>query len=83
MMLMWWSSQTVWVAAITYLLWFWLIRQYPAPKLASFTFITPIFGVLAGWLILDEPLTVALLVALVFVAAGIYLVNRQDRKQAV
>lgn len=69
--------QTVWIAAITYLLWFWLIRQYPAPKLASFTFITPIFGVLAGWLILNEPLTLALLVGMVFVAAGIYLVNRQ------
>jgi drug/metabolite transporter (DMT)-like permease len=71
--------QTVWIASITYLAWFWLIRHYPAPKLASFTFLTPLFGVLAGWLVLNEPLTVALLVAVVLVAAGVYLVNRQER----
>ncbi|MGI9285538.1 MAG: DMT family transporter [Pseudomonadales bacterium] len=69
--------QMVWIASITYLAWFWLIRHYPGPKLASFTFLTPLFGVLAGWLVLDEPLTVALLVALVMVAVGVYLVNRQ------
>ena len=69
--------QTVWIASITYLAWFWLIRHYPAPKLASFTFFTPLFGVIAGWLVLDEPLTVALMVALILVAFGVYLVNRQ------
>jgi drug/metabolite transporter (DMT)-like permease len=69
--------QTVWIASITYLAWFWLIRHYPAPKLASFTFLAPLFGVMAGWLVLDEPLTAALLVALVMVAVGVYLVNRQ------
>jgi drug/metabolite transporter (DMT)-like permease len=73
--------QAVWIASITYLAWFWLIRHYPAPKLASFTFVAPLFGVLAGWLILDEPLTVALLVAMVMVAAGVYLVNRQTENR--
>ena len=73
--------QVVWIASITYLAWFWLIRHYPAPKLASFTFLTPIFGVFAGWWILDEPLTPALLAALVLVAVGIYFVNRQGRSQ--
>ena len=71
--------QTVWIASITYLAWFWLIRHYPAPKLASFTFLTPIFGVFAGWYVLGEPLTPALMFALVLVAAGIYFVNRQVR----
>ena len=39
--------QTAWIASITYLAWFWLIRHYPGPKLASFTFLTPLFGVFA------------------------------------
>ena len=73
--------QGVWIAGITYLAWFWLIRHYPAPKLASFTFLTPIFGVLAGWLILGEPLTPQLLIAMTFVAAGVYLVNRQGKSK--
>lgn len=69
--------QTVWVAAITYLVWFWLIQNYPAPRLASFSFLTPLFGVLAGVVLLNDPLTISLLVALTLVALGIYLVNRQ------
>ncbi|MGA7145487.1 MAG: DMT family transporter [Desulfobacterales bacterium] len=67
--------QTVWVAFITYLAWFWLIRYYPPSRLASFTFLTPLFGVLAGGLLLREPITGGLLLALVLVGAGIYLVN--------
>lgn len=68
--------QTVWVAFITYLAWFWLIRHYPPSRLASFTFLTPLFGVLAGGLLLGEPITGGLLLALVLVGMGIYLVNR-------
>ena len=71
--------QTIWIAAITFFTWFWLIRHYPAAKLASFTFLTPIFGVLAGWLVLEEPLTVSILVAVAFVATGVWLVNRPSR----
>lgn len=68
--------QTVWIAFITYLAWFWLIRHYPASRLASFTFLTPLFGVFAGGLLLREPITRLLVVALVLVGTGIYLVNR-------
>ncbi|MBW2449238.1 MAG: DMT family transporter [Deltaproteobacteria bacterium] len=68
--------QTVWVAFITYLAWFWLIRYYPPSRLASFTFLTPLFGVLAGGLLLGESITGGLLLALVLVGVGIYLVNR-------
>ncbi len=68
--------QAVWVAFITYLAWFWLIHHYPASRLASFTFLTPLFGVLAGGLLLNEAITSTLLLALVLVGVGIYLVNR-------
>lgn len=68
--------QTVWVASITYLVWFWLIRNYPPSRLASFTFIAPLIGVLAGGLFLNEPITNRLIFALFFVATGIYMVNR-------
>ena len=70
--------QTVWVAFITYLAWFWLIRHYPPSRLASFTFLTPLFGVLAGGVLLNEPITGSLLLALVLVGMGIFLVNRPN-----
>jgi drug/metabolite transporter (DMT)-like permease len=69
--------QTAIVSFASYLLWFWLIRHYPATRLASFTLATPLFGLLAGVLLLGEPLTLRLLVALAALAAGIALVNRR------
>ena len=71
------AYQTVWVAFATYLMWFWLVRHYPASRLASFTFLAPLFGVIAGGVLLQEPLTPVLLVALALVGTGIYLVNRR------
>lgn len=70
--------QTVWVAFITYLAWFWLIRHYPPSRLASFTFLTPLFGVIAGGVLLNEPITGSLVLALVLVGTGIFLVNRPN-----
>ena len=70
--------QVVWIASITYLVWFWLVRHYPASRLASFTFLTPLFGVLAGGVLLHEPITSSLLLALIMVGTGICLVNRPD-----
>lgn len=74
--------QTLWVCAITYAAWFWMIKHYPAPKLSSFSFLTPLFGVFAGVILLDEPLTPSLMIAMSLVAAGIYLVNRKPKIKA-
>jgi drug/metabolite transporter (DMT)-like permease len=71
--------QAIWVAAITYVAWFALMRDYPASLLSSFTFLTPLFGVAFGAALLGEPLSPRLIAALVLVAAGIYLVNRPSR----
>ena len=72
--------QAVYVVAFTYILWFWLIRQYPASGLSSFTFLSPVFGVLCGALILDEPLSARIFLALGLIAVGLLLVNRPVRR---
>ncbi len=75
-----WASmgfQIVIVTALSYLVWFWLIRTYPATRLTSFTLLTPVFGLLLGALLLGEPITARLVVALAAVATGIVLVNRR------
>ena len=68
--------QIVLVAFASYLVWFWMLTRYPASHLHAFTFWTPLFGLVAGWLILGEPVTGVLLLAMACVALGIYLVNR-------
>ncbi|WP_299978747.1 DMT family transporter [Desulfobacula sp.] len=69
--------QIVWIAFITYIAWFWLISNYAVSRLASFTFLTPFFGVIAGAVFLNEQITLYLICALVLVGTGIYLVNRR------
>lgn len=69
--------QTVIGAFASYLAWMWMLRYYPATQLSSFTFLTPVFGLLFGVLLLGEALTAQLVMALVAVALGIVLVNRK------
>jgi drug/metabolite transporter (DMT)-like permease len=71
--------QTVIVCFASYLLWFWLIRHYPATRLSAFTLLTPLLGLWAGVVLLDEPLTPRLLAACAAVAIGIAVVNRPSR----
>lgn len=67
------------VAFASYVAWYWLVRTYPPTRLSAFTFLTPVFGVLAGNLMLGEPFTPSLGIALLLIAFGIYLVNRPQR----
>jgi drug/metabolite transporter (DMT)-like permease len=69
------AYQSIIVAFASYLSWFWLVARYPAPKISGYTFLAPVFGVLSGIVVLDEPLTAALVAGAALVAAGIYLVN--------
>jgi drug/metabolite transporter (DMT)-like permease len=68
--------QCVIVAFFSYMLWFWMIHRYPVSRLTAFTFLAPMFGVIAGGVLMGDPLPVLLWVGLVCVAGGIYLVNR-------
>jgi drug/metabolite transporter (DMT)-like permease len=71
------AYQSIIVAFISYLMWFSLVHAYPVSRLSSFTFLTPVFATVAGILLLKEPLTLKLILSLVFVSLGIYIVNRE------
>ena len=70
------AYQTIWVVSVTFAVWFALVVRYSAARLSVFTFLAPLFGVAAGHLVLNEPLTPAFAVAVALVAAGLLLVNR-------
>lgn len=69
--------QTFIGAFASYLAWMWLLRHYPATRVSSFTFLTPLFALAFGVVLLSEPLTLQLVLALSGVAVGIMLVNRR------
>ncbi|MCX5860687.1 MAG: DMT family transporter [Deltaproteobacteria bacterium] len=68
--------QTVVIAFLSYLLWFWMVHRFQVSILSAFTFLTPLFGVILSGVLLGEPLPVLLWVGLSLVAVGLYLVNR-------
>jgi drug/metabolite transporter (DMT)-like permease len=63
-------------ALVSYLVWNWLLAKYTVSSLASFTLLTPLFGLLAAWLILGEAIEPVLVVSLAMVMAGLYLVTK-------
>jgi len=71
--------QSVIVAFLSYFIWFKLIHNYSVSRLSAFTFLTPIFGVLFGILLLGEEFTRSLMAGLPLVCAGIFLVNWKRR----
>lgn len=71
--------QIIAVASLGFLVWFWLIKLYPASSVASFSFLSPVFSVLLGWLLLSEDVALSVWGALALVASGIYLINRKPR----
>jgi drug/metabolite transporter (DMT)-like permease len=72
------AYQTVWVVSITFVIWFAIIKNYSANRVSAFSFLTPLFGVAAGHLVLGEPMTLAFVAAVALVAAGLVLVNRAE-----
>ncbi len=69
------AFQGVVVSFASYLAWFWMLRRYLATGLSVFSFMTPIFGVTFGVLILGEPLTAPFVAGAALVLAGIVTVS--------
>ena len=74
------AYQAFWVVGLTFLLWFALVKTYSASKLSAFTFITPLFGVVASYFIMHDQLSLAFGAAALLVIAGLYLVNKPEAK---
>ncbi|HEY0848223.1 MAG TPA: DMT family transporter [Noviherbaspirillum sp.] len=73
-----WASlffQAVVIAFFSFLVWFWMLRRYLASRLSVFSFLTPLFGVGFGVLLLNDPLDARFVAGAVLVMAGVVLVN--------
>ena len=73
-----WASlvfHSVAVSFASFLVWFWLLRQYLASRLGVFSFLTPLFGILLGAWLLSEPIEPSFLMGAVPVLLGIVLVS--------
>jgi len=69
-------------AGFGFVVWNYFLKIYGVVTVHSFTFIIPMAGVILGGLILGEPITKNILVALVLIGSGIIVVNYK-RKEAI
>jgi drug/metabolite transporter (DMT)-like permease len=74
------AYQIVVVAFVSYLTWFWLLTKFLASRLMVFSFLTPLFGVAFGVLLLDERMSAQFGLAALLVVGGIMLVNAPARR---
>lgn len=68
--------------SFAYILYFRLIADVGPMKAMTVTFLIPVFGVLWGWMLLDEKLSLAHAIGGGLVAAAIWLVAKPDRSRA-
>jgi drug/metabolite transporter (DMT)-like permease len=74
-----WASlifQGVVITFASYLTWFWLLRRYLASRLAVFSFMSPLFGVTFGVILLHDSVDVSFAIGAVMVLTGISIVSR-------
>ena len=74
------AYQIVIVACISYLAWFWLLTRYLAGRLLVFSFLTPLFGVGFGMVLMGDQPSLHFFAAAAMVVGGIVLVNLPARK---
>ncbi len=73
-----WASlafHAVVVSFISFMVWFWLLRNYMASRLGVFSFLTPLFGILLGAWLLNERIEPSFLMGAFPVLLGIVLVS--------
>ncbi|WP_460904379.1 DMT family transporter [Paraburkholderia jirisanensis] len=71
------AFQTLVVSFASYLTWFWLLRRYFAARLGVLSFMTPLFGVALGVVLLHEQVDAMFGIGAALVLVGLVIVNAQ------
>jgi drug/metabolite transporter (DMT)-like permease len=74
--------QSLITASFGFVAWNNMLKKYGAVALHSFVFVMPIAGVMLAGMLLDEPITKKILLALVCIVAGILVVHWKPKKPA-
>jgi drug/metabolite transporter (DMT)-like permease len=80
---LWFAFLVIPATAVNFVLWFGLLERYSATGMTSWLFLIPVFGVLSGAVLLDEPLTWRIAAGALLVIAGVLLSQRQSRNEEV
>jgi drug/metabolite transporter (DMT)-like permease len=79
----WFAFLVIPATAVNFVLWFGLLERYSATAMTSWLFLIPVFGVLAGAVILHEPIGWRVAAGGLLVVAGVLLTQRQAGREEV
>lgn len=81
--LAWYAFLVIFASAVNFVVWFQLLERYSAAAMTSWLFLSPLFGVISGALLLDEPVGWRLIVGGGLVVAGIRMAQDQAAREEV
>ena len=81
--LAWFAFLVIPATAVNFVLWFGLLERYSATAMSSWLFLIPVFGVLAGAVVLHEPIGWRVAAGGLLVLAGVLLAQRQASREEV
>lgn len=73
---------SVMASIVQFAVWFFLLRKGDPGKVSAFLFLAPFFGVLSGWLLLQEQIGVSVLSGGFLIFLGIFSVNWPEKSKS-
>ena len=71
--------QSIVLVLFGFLMWFRLMKIYPASDIAAFSFLSPVLSVILGWWLLNEDVGAEIIAALALVCLGLFLISRRPK----
>ena len=71
------SFQVIVIMCLGFIGWLWIMSKYSASSTSSFAFLTPVSGVMFGWLIMDDVINGQIYISLFMTCLGIYIINKK------
>ena len=68
---------------VAYLLWYWGLRVLTPSQTSVYTYLVPVFGVLASWIVLGDAPAIFALVGGAVIVFGVVLTNTRGRRRSV
>jgi drug/metabolite transporter (DMT)-like permease len=74
------SFQVIVIMCLGFIGWLWVMSKYSASSTSSFAFLTPISGVMFGWLIMNDVINEQIFISLFLTCLGIYIINKKNNQ---
>ncbi|HET9430178.1 MAG TPA: EamA family transporter, partial [Chitinophagaceae bacterium] len=65
---------------VAYSAYVFVISKLPPTQVSIYAYINPVVAVIIGWLLLSEKMNVNMIIGTIVTLAGVYLVNREFKK---